>query len=409
MRSLFVLLMGLALFACGEDSGAAQDPDPGQQGADVGAQGDGAIAGGDAGAPDAAEADAADEPADAATEADAAPPPEDGVQGFVYEDRDDTDRSSYDHEYGDGDAPIADLRVRLLGADGVIETRTDADGRFEFNDLADGVYLVQPDTPAGLRCAMRNCAGRFAQAVADGQVKIVTYGDSIPVVGERPFFPGRLASLLSPLAQVDSKNVAVAGSTSPQWLPGTPNYEQRLAPEIADADLILVSIGGNDIVAYAANPARLSDIPGAIAGAIELIADIADNIVATIEAIRAVNPTVDVGFLLYVDYSRADMDQFWRIANNLLGPENIGLIFESALEVMPRDQGFVLVDLFNGSQDQDVNVLLYDQLHFNARGQTFYTEEIFKALGGVLVGDPLLRDEARSPLGLSQTWSFAAE
>jgi len=48
---------------------------------------------------------------------------------------------------------------------------------------------------------------------------------------------------------------------------------------------------------------------------------------------------------------------------------------------------------------------MYDSLHFNNLGQTLYAEEIFKSLGGVLVGPSPLEFNQRSPLGLETAFS----
>lgn len=410
-------VLGLCLFAC-DDGGEGSTHQEGP--ADAAAQSDSAadaMAPDDA-APDVAPApDAAADPADAAPEdapdagpePDAAAPdaaPANTITGRLYEDGDGTDESVYASAFDPAhDTPLPDLSVTLLGPDGERQTTTDAEGRYAFEALAEGTWLAAPEVPEGRRCARRNCPRRFVEAVRAGRVKIVTFGDSVPVVGDAPFFPDRLATLLSDLADVNSVNVAVAGSKSTEWVPGERHFENRLRPEAADADLVLISIGGNDLVEYAADPAHLRNIPAAVEGAHMLVARVADNILTTVRAIREINPTVDVAFCLYVNYTQSRRQQIWVLATRLLGEENIRSVLESARRLIPEDSSMMLVDLYGAATDLPLDDYLYDPLHFNDLGQTLYAEEILRALGGVHVG-PSPLPHGRASFGADQTWSF---
>lgn len=349
--------------------------------------------------------------ADAMAEAADVPPPEPdlapgpAVEGQLYEDQNRSDVSTYLSAYeGDVDGPIEGAVIRLLGADR--ETVTDADGHFRFGGLADGQYVVAPEFPEAV-CARKNCAPHFSSALAEGRAVVLTVGDSIPVIGDEPLFPARLATLLAPVADVEDRNVAVAGSTSTQWLPGAVHFEERVQPNVAEADLMIISIGGNDILQYAGNPAHLADIPGAIQGARELVIQIAMNVRQLIEAARETNPELDVAFCLYVNYAQAQTNQFWSLAKGLLGEEEIAGILELARQVLPAEEGVVLVDLFEAARDTDIDSILLegDALHFNDIGQTLYAETLFETLGGVLVGfSPL--PHGRAPIGLEPGYSF---
>ena len=84
-------------------------------------------------------------------------------------------------------------------------------------------------------------------------------------------------------------------------------------------------------------------------------------------------------------------------------------MLESARETDTRDYDALLADLFGATYELDSSLddYLYDSLHFNDRGQTFYAEEVFMALGGVLVGPSPLGGEPRTPLGLTRSYSFS--
>ena len=68
----------------------------------------------------------------------------------------------------------------------------------------------------------------------------------------------------------------VGGTLSTQWLPGTNNFETRLRPNIADADVIIISVGGNDITNSLDD--ALSNIDQAIADTYDLVSEIVENI-----------------------------------------------------------------------------------------------------------------------------------
>ncbi|MEZ4464951.1 MAG: SGNH/GDSL hydrolase family protein [bacterium] len=414
MRGIWVVAVLALLAGCDDDGSASADP--GQQGqADVGAADSAApdAAAPDAAAPDAAPVDAAapDEGPDAAAaDAGGPPPPVVGscgagqVTGWLYEDADGADETRYAAAREDDDPPVKQA-FQVLTPEGPRAVQPCDDGSYAVDGLPAGPALVVPPADAG-RCSRRNCPAGFAAAVAAGSAVVVTMGDSIPVVGDRPLFPSRLVTLFDGLAEIDSRNVAVAGSTSPEWLPGQPNFERRLLPEVADADLVIISIGGNDILAYMSNPALLANVPMAIAGAKDLVVEIVGRVRLIMQAIREVNPDVDILYCLYPDYTQATTHQLWGLAGRLIGAGTMREVLETALAAIPDDEDLLVADMLNAFAGLDVGLYLYDALHFNDLGQTRYAEEIFMALGGVLLGPSPLGGEPRSPLGAEQTYGF---
>lgn len=332
------------------------------------------------------------------------------LSGMFYVDGDSSDASI--HEAGfdaDADTPIAGGGVQLIGADGIIEGTSCEGGDFHFGDLDDGVYVVQPELDIDGNCMQRNCAQRFPTAIAEGSVKIVTMGDSVPVVGDDTLFPSRLALLLGSLADVDNTNVAVGGTVSSQWLPGSSNFENRLAPELPDADVVVMSIGGNDIMA-SLDAGALSDPEGTIAETYELVEQIAENVLAMVEAMRDINPDLDIVYCIYVDYGQSTVFP-WGLVGNLVGAEAITDVLRTARDSLSVEEDVLIADLFGASHELEdsLDEYLADMLHFNDRGHTLYAEEIFLTLGGALLGDSPLGGGPRSPLGLEQSWSLAPE
>ena len=324
------------------------------------------------------------------------------VTGQIYYDHNASDRSIYAMGIEDGvDEPIPGFNFTLFGVDGEQTVTTCVDGDYGFGELTDGVYVLTPDIANSVQpCSSKNCARRFPEAVREGEVVMVTFGDSVPVVGNAPFFPERLATLLSPLVTVDNRNVAVGGTTSPDWLPGTSHFENRLAPHIPDADVILISLGGNDLLMYvnSLGPAALSNIDGAIDGAHDMVDQIMGNILVTTSAIREINPTVDIVYCLYPNYGQAKTTMPWNLVGNFLGSDKLIALLSAARDSFPSTAGFVLADNYGAFEGLALDDYLYDSLHFNDEGQILYAETIFRTLGGVLVG-PSPLEGGHTPLG----------
>ena len=238
------------------------------------------------------------------------------------------------------------------------------------------------------------------------------------MVGDGARFPTRLKTLLDPLVTVDNRNVAVSGSTSPQWLPGTGNFQQVLAPHIPDADVLLISVGGNDIMGYAGEllPGILGgslDAEGAVEEAKILVAGIAENIRSIAAAVREINPDVDVAYLLYPNYGQAVNTMPWSMVPGFLGDDAMVQILEAARSAIQEDDAIILVDMYGRAEGLPLDDYLKesggqkDPLHFNDLGHTLYAEEIFETLGGVLVGStPFDPAYGQAPLGLERPFGL---
>lgn len=332
------------------------------------------------------------------------------INGWLYHDDDASDRSRHAFEFSDADRPFDGDALRLIGPDGEVEPALCADGSYAFDGLDDGVYLVIAEAPAGELCSQRNCPGRFARALAGGEAKMVTFGDSIAVVGTAgtSLFPDRVVELFAPLGRVDSRNVAIGGSTSEDWLPGGQPFERNLRPELADADLIVVTLGGNDVMEYIGSFGGIpADIPAAVEGARDVVRQVIANVEVILAEIRSVNADADILYILYADYTQATGNAIWGLVGGLLGREALQGVLELARDSMPEEPHLVLADMFGAAQGLPLHDYLEDPLHFNNRGHTLYAEEVFVALGGVLVGQsPLF--EGKSPLGLQRSYGFRA-
>jgi hypothetical protein len=84
-------------------------------------------------------------------------------------------------------------------------------------------------------------------------------------------------------------------------------------------------------------------------------------------------------------------------------------LISDARDLVGIDDDLLLADMYGASHtlDAPLDDYMVDELHFNSAGHTFYAEEIFKTLGGVLVGESPLGGDPRSPLGEEHNFSFA--
>jgi lysophospholipase L1-like esterase len=328
--------------------------------------------------------------ADAGTSCETASPTGEALLGQIYVDADRSERSLWDGgSMGAADAALEGRIVTLHGPDGAVQTLSCADGTFGFGDLDANSYVTAVEWEDGDLCRTRNCQSGLAAAIERGRVKIVTLGDSVPVVGDAPFFPQRLADMLEVFAEVENVNIAVGGTTSVDWVPGAPNFEQRFDPHIDSADVIIVSVGGNDFLEYAngafANPSE------AIAGFPDFVREVMNRVLLVKDAVAVRNPDADLVYLLYPDYSQSETwaEQFGFAISVIQGL--VADALEQILDELGPEEEILMVDFYHFFQETGLNLdaHLYDMLHFNDAGQEVYAERIFEILGGVSIADEI--------------------
>lgn len=317
------------------------------------------------------------------------------VSGRIYNDQDNSDESRYSQSFDSAtDQGIGGVEVHLLGTSPLISGETCSDGSFAIGPLDDGVYLLEVGLEDGQSVTSKNRPARLPEAIREGAVTIVTFGDSIPVVGDSPFYPARLAEILAPLATIENINVAVGGTTSENWLPGTNLYENTLVPEIADADVIMISLGGNDVLYYANDAmSNIATVPAALEGLGEFLLEVMDNVMTTVDAIREINPNVDIVYGLYPNYAETDLWYSFLGGATVAISEKMVEGIEMVRATLDSTEDIVLIDLYGAWPGEVLNDYLYDQLHFNDAGQRAYAEEVFQALGGVRIGSDALGTE----------------
>ena len=314
------------------------------------------------------------------------------VSGALYEDVDMSSSSRWTSEFGAEDAALAGARVELIGARGTWTTSVCEDGTFGFSGLPEGDYFVRPVTEEALPvCTSSTHGRRFAEAMAEGDVNVVVFGDSLPHWGPQPWWPERFADRARALSEVTLHNIAVPGAESPQWLPGQGFWVNDLEPLIDDADVFVFSIGGNDLYALAQVDLSTTSVGELTVQFDEKVVEIETNVREIASALRERNPDADIVYLVYPDYGDTER---WAALAGAAAP----IVKSTLRRTLGRirldnahHERMTYLDLFGATLDIDLNALLVDELHFNEAGHVFVAEELFRSMGGVRVevdGEP---------------------
>jgi lysophospholipase L1-like esterase len=241
------------------------------------------------------------------------------------------------------------------------DERTDAAARSQSTSTRD----------TGAPAAPRNERSRAALAEA-GQ--LVFIGDSLAVAGSDPY-PTRIDALLE--RPIVATNLAQAGTTSEDWLPGTAAFEQGLRPLLADADAVFVSVGGTDLeraVVGSSGPDALEqagDAEGALA--IEAAFDrIERNLGRTFAAIEEANPRAAIVFVGYPDYSASAV---WRERSGTLGAIALRAGLGAFGSIARRAGADLTIDMLDVTRPR-IDSLLSDGEHLSDAGHRLYAEEI---------------------------------
>lgn len=314
------------------------------------------------------------------------------VSGHIYRDGDGSDDSLYACGYDRADRYLEGLEVGLRGRNGQWSTTTCHDGSFGFGGLEAGLYQVQPRLAAGALVTTANRPTRLPAALDAGHLHVLAIGDSLPVEGDAVRFPERLAERLEALAAVTLDNVAVGGSTSEDWLPDGRYFDERIEPLIAQADLVLVSLGGNDILEWADAKFSAGDFDDIEAEFDALLAAVLDNVLTIVHALRRHNPDVDVLYLVYPNYAVSQRWAEW------VGPfqDYVSDMLAAGIERMRAEiapaERIGLIDIYGAVTERELALdpLLADELHFNAAGHALVADEALKTLAIARIGaEPL--------------------
>ena len=218
--------------------------------------------------------------------------------------------------------------------------------------------------------------------LGDGD-RVVLIGDSLATEA-----PPTYADLLPEAAArhgakgVATVNLAEPGTRSADWLPGTPLFDERLAPELADADLVLITVGGNDLqdgVGATDGVEALGSGASAADSAFNAIETSGRNMRKTFAAIRRANPETKIAYVAYPDYSAATAWQQNGSGATLALGVGLGSLLDAARDAGPD----AVVDMLaaTGSYKGGIDQLLAaDPEYLGPEGHQFYADEIAAAL-----------------------------
>ncbi|MBZ0272382.1 hypothetical protein K8I61_10115 [bacterium] len=314
------------------------------------------------------------------------------VTGVVYHDADKSSRTAFKQAIDASDAPIGGAAVRLLGAGLPVEF-TVADGSFAFV-APPGTYLLETSLDRVYESTTNNRPRRLPEAVREGHVTVVSLGDSIGREGSPPY-PDRLAAHLSGLADVTLHNIHYGGSTTFDWLPGSErgHFEDRFLPLAADADLITVTIGGNDMQVFLP-PDDPYDVIGILKNFFahpEYALEIPDRVVQVLDAVRDAAPQADIVYIVYPNFPYSN---YWYGPALGLGPM-IAWWGAGAMDWLRERSAalddIIVADTLGALSWVWLDDYLIDEVHPSPLGAQVYADIIFDALGGVVI------DEAPTP------------
>jgi lysophospholipase L1-like esterase len=220
---------------------------------------------------------------------------------------------------------------------------------------------------------------------------VLTDGDRVLLIGDSlaTVVPPTYADLLPGAATkkgvdgVTTANLAEPSTTTADWLPGAELFEERLRPELAGADVVLVSVGGNDLQEALGGSDGIAAGTGVLGSADRAYAAVDEsgrNLERTFKAIRKENPDVAIVYVGYPDYSSSDL---WQTALGTTGTLALGAGL-SALRNAAEDAGpDAVVDMTTATDERagGVDPLLDDVEYLSPAGHRFYAERIAAALG----------------------------
>ena len=210
-----------------------------------------------------------------------------------------------------------------------------------------------------------------APAKAPGKRLVLVLGDSLSHGTGDPSGRGYVTDVVQHLRRkgpVDSVNLAVAGVESAEVL--TLGGSANVKSLAASADLILLSVGGNDLshsFGRAGAPAE------ALVAVTAARARLARNLRTILQKLREANPTAPIRLLgLYQPFSAGAREA--RIGAAMVMSWN-SLIAETALG-FPNVSAIPVFDLFEGRADR----LAADQFHPNRAGYRAIADRVIQSL-----------------------------
>jgi lysophospholipase L1-like esterase len=238
-------------------------------------------------------------------------------------------------------------------------------------------------------CTSRNRPLRLPEAIREGAVRIVSIGDSVSAMGSDTLFCQRLADRISEMAPATCTNLAEDGATTWDWLPGSPRgyMENRLLPVLPETDVLTVTLGANDLYWYLGDgpPYDSEEILQRVIDYPEYLENFIPNTIRVMEEVRARNPACDIVYVIYWNVVNSDL--MAGVLGELAGLATF--VTGSGLDILRTltadVEGIVLADVDGALGNTKIDPYLYDEAHPNDAGHQLHADEVFRALGGVVL------------------------
>lgn len=242
---------------------------------------------------------------------------------------------------------------------------------------------AETTTAAGAAAGRDRPPDRLRDPLRGGE-RVVFIGDSLPVATP-PTYADRLSAELADRAPgVEAVNLAEPGTTSSDWVPGSERFDGRLEPELSSADVVVVTLGGNDLQAELGGVDGLDALSRAgsieaLGGFAEVRAELERALTKTFRRIRELAPQARIVYVSYPDYSRADA---WRKQGGRLGALALRLGLGELLGAAEAAGPDAIVDMLAVTGRRDVDALLADPEHLGPAGHELYARRLARALSG---------------------------
>lgn len=214
------------------------------------------------------------------------------------------------------------------------------------------------------------------QPLLEGGERVVFIGDSLAVEAP-PNYPELLPEALGGRApEVETVNLAEPGTTASDWRPGLELFSQRLVPELGSADLVIVTLGGNDLqegLGASDGLDGLSSGSGSSGDALGAIDSFGRRLSRIFAAIRKRAPDARIVYVGYPDYSEATA---WQQAAGSLGIVALRFGLSSLLEAAGEAEPDLLIDMGPATARAGVDAMLADSEHLSAAGHELYARRL---------------------------------
>jgi lysophospholipase L1-like esterase len=232
------------------------------------------------------------------------------------------------------------------------------------------------DAPAG--AAERDREER-APALRGGE-RVVFIGDSLALQAP-PNYPQLLPAALGERAPgVETLNLAEPGSTAADWRDGSELFEGRLAPELEEADLVVVTVGGNDLeeaIGGVDGVDALSRAAGSGGAALDAIDRVGRHLRRTFAAIRTRAPGTAIAYVGYPDYASAAA---WRERGGAAGTFALELGLDALFAAAAGAEPDLLIDMRAATERAGVDSLLADDEYLAPAGHELYARRLARVL-----------------------------